>query len=212
MVIAAKSIESNFKSAKNWLLVEYLPKLKGFNNYYSFKKEFSTDACPRGDPLHENELPGVKGKFVYDHNVTWEGGLDSRNCDKFNSSKDAIVVFINGDLTIAKDLKKDTLDHPIVFIVQGNIKIVSSIEEINAVFIADGDFITLPEEGVDIQLKINGSVAAALNGKGQLTFGRDLGSDNDTKPAEKITFDPKYLYLLSGFIDNQASSTEEVSP
>jgi len=211
MVIAAKSIESNFKSAKNWLVTNYSPNLRTYSNYDDFKKAFSANACDRTG----KKLPGVKGSFVYNGTVDWEPGDDSQKntevCSSYSNFKDGAIIFINGDLNINANLD---LGRPVVFIVKNNVTIAPSVTEVKGMFVVDGNFNTgtTGNQATDVQLTINGSVAAALTPGAKLNLERKYSVAAGNQPSEKIFFDPKYLYILADFIGTGNTSTEETTP
>lgn len=210
LIVAARGIQNTFKSAKNWLLPTYTggPNLGTYRNYEAFYRDFSAGACDRS--TDSSKLPNTKGKFIYKGPGTVSfTSYDINPCGAFvSSNKDAILIFIEGDLQISASMP--ALNLPTVFIVKGNISIAGGATNIGGMFVADGNFTT---GSSDQQLRINGSVAAALNTSGVLTFDRDLGDDdNDDTPAELITFDPKYLYLLTDFLGSSVSNYREDNP
>ena len=101
---------------------------------------------------------------------------------------------------------------PTVFIVSGSINIARNTTAANGVFIANGNFNDISSVGsTDSQLTVNGSVVAALVGGSNLTFGRTY-KDVAKSAAEIITFEPKYLYLLTDYIGSPDDKYKEVNP
>ncbi len=204
LIAAANSVSTHsFKSLKGWLLTGYNPGLGKYKDYSKFYTDFSENACSRSG----NNLPEVKGRFVFAGSVNWNGGFDSTPCSAFSSNPfDGAIVFIGGNLRIRGDL---ILTRPTVFIVQGRVVIESGVRRVNGMFVVNGNF---DDGGGANRLTINGSVAAALKGTGNMKFGRDLGIGNNTNPAEVINFKPEYLYLLANYIGVTSQSYRELNP
>lgn len=210
-VIQAATInEAVFKSAKNWL-VRNSPSIGKFNDYQKLYREFSG-----GNPClltGANTLPSNKGKFVRNGNLDYT--TDAAIGCFSTASKDARVIFVNGDLTISKNINSGL---PLVFIVSGNIVIRPTVTEVNAVLIANRSVGDTP--AASSQLKVKGSVVGVLSdisGDGVLLY-RDLGNNcalavcNQNDPAEELTFQPKYLYLLTEYLGVFVSTYREVNP
>jgi hypothetical protein len=221
MINAAGSVTSNtFKSAKNWLLSGYTPGLGSkYYNYATFYSGFSESVCTR------TAIPNNRGRFIINSSVTFTGGTDTSTCSAFTSSKDAAVVFINGSLNINSNLN---LARPTVFIVRDNISVAAGVGTANGMFVANGSFTTNTSNQV---LRVNGSIAAALEPAGTtlpggrcglapfvsgsspcMLFDRNAGVNNATEPAEWITFNPKYLYILADFLGSFSASYRESNP
>ena len=105
------------------------------------------------------------------------------------------------------------------FVVQGNITIDKDVTFLDGIFITNGDFNTSTNTDDDDpvacgtlvdreQLVINGAVYVF----GQACFTRDLTYDNEDQPAEKINFEPKYLWLFQDSIGESKAFYRELSP
>ena len=125
------------------------------------------------------------------------------------------MYFINGNLTHNANIIDDTNDATITFIVSGNVTIAPSVTRLDGVHIFGGSFrdgsIYDPETGgVDDPLIINGSLIglatqSPVSTKGTFSQGTFSGlqrnlsfgaAGNDNLPAERIAYQPKYLFLL----------------
>lgn len=118
------------------------------------------------------------------------------------------VWFVNGDLTISRDLKIGASD-TLVLIASGNITIETGVSQVDAVMIAGGKFSDCTQGcGGSSQLTVNGAVYANT-----VSFARVLPSANDTTPADIINFAPKYLdRAMSQLIGSPSIQWTEVAP
>ncbi|MFC1780097.1 hypothetical protein ACFLY9_00160 [Patescibacteria group bacterium] len=115
----------------------------------------------------------------------------SGNCNGKN------VYFVDvqgGTFQVDHDFINGSSNDACVFIVNGNVSVASSVTEIDAFFISDGQFITETSGTGDSTLVINGGVIANT-----VDFKRDIGSNEDD-PAEIIQYSPRYLDLLKDCI------------
>ena len=161
---------------------------------------------PGGDPctISAGSLPGSKVFGYCSGNAVFNAG---------NAPQGNQVWFIDGDLTISKDLVLAGGD-AIIFIVAGNITINTDVTQADGIYIA-GETFSDGTGSVDETLVINGAVYAK-----QVSLGRALSNqagcvpacDNTKTPAEIINFVPKYLVLLSELLGSQQLSWREVAP
>lgn len=135
------------------------------------------------------------------------------------------VVFIQGNLNIGplpgKTLKHGNKKSGLVFVVKGNVNIHQSVEEIDAVIIAEGIICTAYDGTACLdgntqtpQLTINGSLISLNqnNPAEPIRFRRNLGADNVATPAEKIVYQPKYLVILRDMLSDTFQKWSEVAP
>lgn len=122
-----------------------------------------------------------------------------------------IVIFVDGDLTISNNISYADTDSEsgLVFIVQGDIYIESTVTQVNAALISEGDICTTSVSGVcptgayqqAQQLTINGNLIS-INpdiSDSHIKFVRTL-SDNSIGAAEIINVQPKYLVILKDIL------------
>jgi hypothetical protein len=210
-VIQASSIsESYFKSAKGWL-VRNSPQLGKFDNYQRLNRQFGD-----GNPClltGANTLPSNKGEFLRRGNLDYT--TDGTVSCTTTAVKDARLVFVEGDLTISRNV---TNGLPLVFIVRGNITIRPTVTRVDAILLSDRSISDTP--GATNQLRVFGSVIGVLTdtvGDGILLY-RNVGNDcsigvcNQNDPSEEIIFQPKYLYLLAEYLGVFVSTYREVNP
>lgn len=155
-------------------------------------------------------------------NPATPGNFDTNNLN-FGSFSKGTIIFVDGNLTIDKDLTyATTANQGLVFIVNGAINITPSVRTINAVLITFGDFCSnydptksppwpspCSSSGGDNQLTINGSVIS-LNYNKPPKFVRDLGSGNVASPAEQVNYEPKYLVIFKDLLSSDQSYWSEI--
>ncbi|MBI2601173.1 hypothetical protein HYW42_04410 [Candidatus Daviesbacteria bacterium] len=130
------------------------------------------------------------------------------------------VVFVDGDLNIGPT-PNNTFKHGdgqsgIVFVVKGDINIDKGMEEIDGVYISEGNICTsfngISCDIVDIrvftsQLIVNGSLIS-LNPAKPIQFRRNL-IDN-TEPGEKVITQVKYLVILKDIFSDTLQRWSEI--
>lgn len=139
------------------------------------------------------------------------------------SANKTYVVFIYGDLTISSDYTYADSDaqHGTVFVVQGNVNILSNVIRIDAVIISEGIISTAGRtctgEVPASSLTINGSLISLNQDQKQPTdpppirFCRTLAeAGNDTAPAEIIKHEVKYLVILRDILSDTVQKWTEV--
>ena len=134
------------------------------------------------------------GKTTGYNYCTGDAVFDVGNAPNGNS-----VFFIDGNLTIKRNLELTNSQYTAIFIVKGNITVETDVTRIDGVYIAGGTFSTTDSAGgvSGSQLVINGAVYGA-----NVNLSRKLSSTatcaggvtpctNATQPAEKIVYDPQ---------------------
>lgn len=127
-------------------------------------------------------------------------------------SDQRIVILVNGELTIDKDIivpiGSITEQNFLAFIVKGNIEISPDVENLQGVYIADGEFKT----GASDNRFIGEGIFMANKfdlGPGR---GRDLGVRNQALPAEKFVFRPDFLINAYPGLWTTSYLWQEVAP
>lgn len=190
----------------------YFDQIKTTSNLYT--KEPSVDNDINQGTIH-SKLNGA-GKDVIMHtrgNITINGNLNL-------SASKAGVFFTDKDLIISKDIKSSgpgSASGGLVFIVQGNARIEKDVKEINAVIITFGEFCSAsnidgscPLVSVQTdQLLLNGSIISLSSDTNKRPkFMRVLA--NNSLPAEKIVFQPKYLVILKDIFSRNLTMWKEI--
>lgn len=133
------------------------------------------------------------------------------------------VIFIDGNLTIGpmpgNKLQSGTANSGLVFVVKGDVNINKVMTTIDAVIVSEGTICTASEgapptcpsgfsdPATTSQLVINGSLIA-LNPDKPIKFRRAL-ADN-SRPAEKINHQVKYLVILRDLISDTYQKWSEI--
>lgn len=130
------------------------------------------------------------------------------------------VIFVDGNLNIRNNITQPAPNKGIVFVVKGNINILSTVTAINAVLIDYGTFCSAydfsangcpPTNTVSPQLTITGSVIYLNQTAGTAPkFVRDNSSSGNGLAAEIINYDPKYLVLLKNVMARNLTVWKEV--
>lgn len=140
-------------------------------------------------------LPVSSGIYYVNGNFT----IDSAQIpSKYDSKTFNAVVFINGDLTINKNVTINN-SSTLLFIVKGDIKVDPSVSEIDMGIFADGDFYTAwgIEEGDKAPTLILKGIYTAEIIKLQRPF---QGTGNQNDPSEDFTYEPKYIIKMADFL------------
>lgn len=120
-------------------------------------------------------------------------GTTETNWDNIRNSTG--VFFVNGNLDIEKDSTPllGATDYRIV-IISGNLKIGDSATSVQGIYLADGNITIDGESALDAQLLING----ILYSRGNISITRNFKthSENNSKPAVKVTFDPNLIFRM----------------
>jgi|GEM_PF-5421632 len=230
-----------FTSTKKWLVQNYPsitnPSLSIYPSAASsfaslsslYSKKVTVTISTVGDEetawfnIWQALLAGGIGKYKgnvlinnYEGGFVWTGG--------------PAVIFIDGDLTINNSvyMKDDTTG--LIFVVSGKITVTSSatnpIPNLEGVFISYGKFntssysdkcLTDPTALPSFRnaLTIKGAVYSLSKDPNTTCFTRNIGKAadiNQTPPAERIIYDPKYLVLFRGLLGNIVTNEQEISP
>ena len=110
------------------------------------------------------------------------------------------VVFIDGDLTISRDIDTSS-QTAVLLIVSGDVKIAKNVNLIEAGIFADGNFYTahdISEGEASSTLVMRGIYKA-----NKFVFQRTLqGTNNNDLPSEDIIYEPKFLIQMKQFFGN----------
>lgn len=129
----------------------------------------------------------------------------------------AVVIMVDGNLIINNDITYGSTSRAgIIFIVGGDVRIASSVTQINGVIITSGQFCTAYNFSLNTcdlttttsALTINGSVIA-LDSTKPPRFVRNLSGGNAT-PAESITYQPKYVVAFRDIFARSLTIWNEV--
>jgi hypothetical protein len=138
------------------------------------------------------------------------------------------VIFIDGNLQVWTNIYSGN-DTGLIFIVSGDIEFCDGVcvWETDGIFITYGKFYTSnesydssycapsPNVNETKTLIIKGAVYSMNNHINSTCFTRNIGKAagiNNTTPAEKIIYEPKYLVLFRGLVGNTVTSFQETSP
>lgn len=132
------------------------------------------------------------------------------------------VIFIEGNLTINSNINYNSQIAGLVFIVKNDVFINPAVTTINAMIVSEGAIYTAYDvsdgnatnsvTGVQ-PLIVNGSLISIYGGSDttkRIVFNRSL-SDN-SRPAEVVNFQPKYLVILRKLLTQSFSIQREISP
>lgn len=130
-------------------------------------------------------------------------GTTENNWDNIRNNTG--VFFVSGNLDIEKDSTPllGVTDYRIV-IVSGNLKIGDSATSVQGIYLADGNITIDGESALDAQLLING----ILYSQGNISITRNFKthSENNSKPAVKVTFDPNLIFRMPNAVYNVMSN------
>lgn len=153
-------------------------------------------------------LTGDAGPKLYD--ITGDFTIGSGGDIKVQRTG---VILVEGNLNINTNLTQDTNTTGLVFIVKGDVNIKDTVNQVNAYIVTFGTFCSAYSSGNCSaqspagQLIINGSVIS-LSGTPP-KFVRTNG--DNSQPAEKVNFDPKYLALLKDIFARTLQIWSEVT-
>lgn len=163
----------------------------------------------------ENSKIDVGG--AVDHIYYFTGDLNITSPSDFSGNNTGII-FIDKNLNFGPSLpsnkfKQGNKDSGIVFVVGGDVVIDANLTEIDAVIIASGTIYTAGSGCATSSVQtakplvINGSLVS-LNDTKPIKFCRKL-ADN-SKAAEKINWDPKYLAILKDIFADSLQKWSEI--
>lgn len=143
---------------------------------------------PTSSALPSGRLPTQSGFYYINGNLSVTSTTIPSG---FSSAKDfAAIILINGNLTINTNITTDN-SSVIMFVLNGNVDVNRSVNNIDAIFISDGTFDTSYNGTSNNQLTMRGGIWTG----GGIEFSRSLSnSANNTTPAEKIIF-PSSIFL-----------------
>ncbi len=193
--------------------------------YEDLKSIYYTQSKPRSTVTKHppvaslSDLPNSRVNVgeTTDHIYSFTGDLNITSPSDFSGNNTGII-FIDknlnfGPLLPSNKFKQGTKDSGIVFVVGGDVVIDSSLTDIDGVIIASGTIYTAgsgcgtSSVQTTKQLVINGSLVS-LNDTKPIKFCRKL-ADN-SKAAEKVNWDPKYLSLLKDIFADSLQKWSEV--
>lgn len=114
------------------------------------------------------------------------------------------VIFVEGNLVINSQVSVNTNGF-LMFIVSGTVTIGSGADNVESIVVSDGSVTISPDNQ---QLQYEGSIITW----GSLNFGRDLGTGNDTTPAELFTYRPDFLRVMPDNVKVFDLEWQEVAP
>lgn len=130
------------------------------------------------------------------------------------SGSGTAVIFVEGNLNIPQNITYGGPNTGLVFIVKGDINIFRDFTRVDAILISQGTICTAfdgtscPNSNITVsQLIINGSLISLAAGK-PIKFRRAL-TDNSL-PAEKIVYQPKYLVILRSLLADTYQKWSEI--
>jgi hypothetical protein len=175
---------TNFNSVNNWYMPNYTV-ASDFDtlDYIHFYPKVSSQA----QQLPGGKIPGINGYYHYNGDLTITSTLMPAAVS--NVKNVAVVLFINGDLSINTNINLDP-STVIMFVPLGDISIDKSVTSISGIYVSDGEIDTAYNGNTTPQLTVNGMMYS-LNG---FNLSRSLSNqDNNTMPAELFNFMPSYL-------------------
>lgn len=214
-LLAAGSVSSTAKTATGgFRLAPYsqsgqLVASSGVYNYFADK--FRSKATALTCNLTNSQYTGLK--------YCGAGNSVTISSDTTLGAGTNAVFFIDGNLNInAKLMLPAGTNDAAVYIVKGDIKVDSSVTQIDGVFIARKSFSDCVSVACAVgdtgQLTINGSVYADGEEGDSLNLGRYFSTiaTNATTPSEIVKFAPKYLVVLSTLLASADVGWKEVAP
>ncbi len=198
-------------------------------NYNFFAQKFSPTATINSETItsssyFDNNIGSIKdGYQVYMRN----GPLSLGTLNFENNTSKKIIIFVNGEVNInGKILLDDGLDF-FMIISRGNINVSNLVgdpglvetpstgsEDLEGIFVTDGEFVTNVGDYAPRQLIIRGVVVGwgrngSVNG---VNFQRNLGSSNSIYPSEIFKYAPDLILGFPSFFGEKSILWREVSP
>lgn len=189
-------------TAPNWQVKDSSISLSSFNYTY-FASNIATSNLPCNPAEASCWANLASGSYRYSGNINMPGSTIN-----FNNQK--IIVLVGGNLNINEKIRVSS-DSFLAFIVSGSININGNVTEtginpaLEGIYFAQGTIAT----GKSNKTFIAKGIFVAQGG---FTFGRDLGEENKTTPAEKFIFDPGLLVKMPKALKKSAMSWQEVAP
>lgn len=197
-----------FTSAKKWLLNDYPDfnpeSLERSDDIYAtlFEKYRNIKAIDLSNP--GDIFSKITGGIMVSEPAG--GEVKFEDLGKYSTDKPSIV-FIDGELIINKNVVIDIAINKggLIFIVNGDINVNSSVGRLDGIYISTGEFTT---GSSDTQLNVNGSVISFEDPK----LERDLGPGNKAAPAELIDYQPAYLWIFKDVAGFSTKQFKELTP
>ncbi|MEK7617488.1 MAG: hypothetical protein AAB414_05575 [Patescibacteria group bacterium] len=234
-LISAPSISGQFPTTGGCIInpkAAFAPfKIPGYDDmkslYYTQKNPASVNKVPVSDSATQANLNATQDSvYLISGDLNLTGNLTASGMQ---------VVFVDGKLNIGPIIGNQftygssAAGNAVVFIVQGDVNIDSTISKIDAVIISAGNIytastvsggtaITCASNSVTTApaLIINGSLISinpdTVSSSSHIIFCRDLQGLNSTTAAETINNQPKYLVLLRNLLSDTLQKWTEVGP
>ena len=178
-----------FDTSTSWLDTSYAHNFSSAAGVSDILEAYD-DLRSRASSLPDNKLPTSSGVYVFDgdyvidHNSTPSG---------FEGNELAAVIFIDGDLLVKNGYSMDP-SSAVLFVVEDDVGIAGAVEEIDGVFLCNGEFDTNYDNKLQKQLNLKGGIVAL----GGVILGRDLGRkgspSNGESPAELVNLPESYFF------------------
>lgn len=152
------------------------------------------------------------GIFVpYNNTAGTKTMSDTSGTVTLTASKKAIV-FVNYSLLVNSQIVvSNTNDAGLVIAVNGNITVADTVNQLDGLYIFNGQFNSNSGATLTNQLTGNGSLIGT--GTGPIVFSRTFGTTTPTaNPAESWTYQPKYLWLFRDILVTPSYSWKELPP
>ncbi len=215
--MAANQIAS--PAAPKWLLQNYsfIPS-SPYSRLYS-----SLSTVPTAEGLTTTTIANhctANDKGVYRVLAPTTNPLFATNLDFSNCPNTHLIYFIEGDVHLEHNITIPTASGTITFVVNGNIFVNPSVTQLDGMYIFGGTFddgassSALSIRGSLIGLGGDTSSSATTNSfwnaaSSRTSLQRDLGTANQSGPAELIVYEPKYVYLIKDLMGSSKYSWSE---
>lgn len=209
-LLAALNVDSSTTVAPTgWKITDYDKPLVAARPYDYLAERFIETAIPQGGDCIQSDSPQLTRCTGP---VPWTGG---------GILTGSHAWFIDGDLVISGDLRVGSgANDTAVFIVSGNVTVnTTNVTRADGIYVVGGTYMSTTDTTnvTGNQLRINGGIYATT-----LNLSRKLSADgatcggvacsNLTDPAEKITYEPKYLISLKDLLGSPGVAWKEVAP
>lgn len=186
--------------------------------YFTQSKAAKTETTPAAGGYAAEDY--ISSSIAAGYNVINIKG-DLRLHGDISAPAKPVIVFVDSNILInlSNSSYQFTYGNPnagIVFIAKGNIDIDINVKRIDAVLIAEGAICTAfngtncPAGNVNSDpLLVNGSLISLSSNSANIIKFRRLLPDN-TQPAEKIHYEPKYLVILKDLFADTYQKWSEI--
>lgn len=182
--------------------------LTGFYNYYSNLKPADST---------QNSLTSLNNAFFNTHassvgsinkiKISPPGGSLSTSEDIVVSGNNKLIIYIEGDFNIRHNIFiKDNAG--VIFVVSKNLSIGSDVFEADGMYLVD-ESISTKDHDTNTPLVIKGALFVSQGGK---IFSSSRTLEEQTIPAEWITYEPKYLINFASVLGRTSLIWKEVAP